>query len=148
MIVHESQFPSQLEPEVPDILTPDPDFVFPPWPTGLAPPPPLPPAILPRGWKMAVDDEGRCYYYDIRSRHSQWYPPSPESSIYNSSSSSEEDSSEEEEQEVETEAAKNVNGDTNIQIPRTRLKVSDRSERRKKSGLVEERIISVRVIFV
>jgi hypothetical protein len=35
-----AQQPLQQEP-------PEPEYVFPPWPEGLPPPPPLPPAVLP-----------------------------------------------------------------------------------------------------
>jgi hypothetical protein len=119
-----------------DPLTPEAEFTFPPWPEGLPPPPPLPPTVLPRGWRMAVDDEGRCYYYDIRSRVAQWNPPSPDTSSYNSSSSDSDLSDEEEELE-------STSPTYDTETPKIRLKVSDRSERRKKSGLVVERIISV-----
>uniref|UniRef100_A0A672KEE8 [histone H3]-lysine(36) N-trimethyltransferase n=1 Tax=Sinocyclocheilus grahami TaxID=75366 RepID=A0A672KEE8_SINGR len=43
-------------------------------------PPPSPPKpktiILPPGWKVARDPEGRIYYYHIITRQTQWDPPS------------------------------------------------------------------------
>lgn len=125
-----------IEPEVPV----EPEEAFPPWPPGLPPPPPLPPTVLPRNWKMTVDDEGRCYYYHIRTRVTRWEPPTlnDESSSESSDSSSEEE--EEEVDEIVEDGSPSLNK-ASIQTWRTKL--IERAERRKKSGLVQERIISV-----
>lgn len=73
--------------------------------------PPLPPPIrLPKFWKTAKDSEGRIYYYQMKTRHSQWEPPPyqpppppkpPDDESSSSSSESSESSEEEEEEEEE-----------------------------------------------
>ncbi|CAL8135437.1 unnamed protein product [Orchesella dallaii] len=132
-VVIEPQTAPQVEPEQ----------AFPPWPPGLPPPPPLPPRELPKNWKMTVDDEGRCYYYHIQTRVTRWDPPSTDDI---SSSESSESSTEEEEVEEEkivdlSEGSPSISK-SSIQTWRTKL--IERAARRKKSGLVQERIISPR----
>ena len=35
----------------------------------------LPPMDLPDGWKFAIDESGRMYYYHVKIRIPQWEPP-------------------------------------------------------------------------
>lgn len=139
-----SQYPPQTEsieanPAVTVDVPVEPQEAFPPWPSGLPPPPPLPPAELPKNWKMAVDDEGRCYYYHIRTRVTRWDPPTPEEA---SSSDSSESSSEEEEvvEEIVQEGSPSISKSKMITKSSKKL---EKAARRKKAGLVQERIISV-----
>lgn len=135
-----SQYPQQSESDTTATATAppvEPEQAFPPWPPGLPPPPPLPPRELPRNWKMAVDDEGRCYYYHVRTRVTRWDPPSLEEDSESESS----ESSSDEEEEVEVDEGSPSIRKSSIQTWRTKL--IERAERRKKSGLVQEKIISV-----
>jgi len=133
-----------------EMATPEPEL-FPPWPPGLPPPPPLPPTILPSYWKMNVDDEGRCYYYDVRTRTSQWTPPSPDSEGNSESEESEEETDEESEgqgmattsgDESSISVSEEIE-DQNQATQKFQSWMTLRAEKRKRSGLVMERIISV-----
>jgi histone-lysine N-methyltransferase SETD2 len=95
------------------------------------------------GWKLAVDDEGRCYYYHIQTRQTQWHPPTAEdceTALLESSESSDSEAIDDDEAKDETSQP-----DTSRQagVTTIRTKVFARSQRRKKSGLVQERIINV-----
>lgn len=141
------------------------EFEFPPWPEGLPPPPPFPAEDLPGnyicfatikcvttqlynvcytldGWKMNVDDEGRCYYYDVVTRQSQWDPPAPfvEKKAEDTGSGSSVTSGSEEEPDAVEEGVPTI---AKVPIQTLRSRLMDRAERRKKSGLVQERLISV-----
>lgn len=152
LLVQATRYPSQPPPPMPEVfeaMTPEPEFVFPPWPEGLPPPPPLPPAVLPHGWKMTVDDEGKCYYYHVKTRHCQWYPPSPQSSegyVTDTSDSSESDEDPSEKDGVSSEGAQSSPPTSSIVTLRQKLR--DRAAKRKKAGLVEEHIISVSIFKV
>ncbi|ODM96183.1 hypothetical protein Ocin01_10498 [Orchesella cincta] len=115
---------------------------YPPWPEGLPGPPPLPPRELPKNWKMAIDDEGRCYYYHTRTKVTRWDPPNPYD--VSSSESSESSTEEEEEEDKIEEASEGSPSISKASIQTWRTKLIERAERRKKTGLVQERIISPR----
>lgn len=133
-----SQYPPPVS-EIADLPTAvpvEPEQAFPPWPSGLPPPPPLPPTELPKHWKMAVDDEGRCYYYHIRTKVTRWDPPPEDISTSESSDSS---SDEEVVEEGTDEGSPSI---TKSKVLTWKSRHT-RAEKRKKSGLVQERIISV-----
>ena len=128
-----------------------PENSFPPWPEGFPPPPPLPPPKLPSGWHIAHDPDGRFYYYHQESMEVRWVIPSPESSDASDLSSSE-DSSDSEDLDVEDESVDLANPEdgSNVNAISEVEKVSkgiERRERRKLSGLVQERIISVSTVL-
>lgn len=65
-------------------------------------PPPVP-VKLPPKWKSAKDAEGRTYYYHVKTRLSQWEPPSfpvsvPEAADSESSTTSSDDENENEDE--------------------------------------------------
>jgi hypothetical protein len=108
---------------------------------------------------MNVDDEGRCYYYDIRTRHTQWEPPSPDQSEVCSDSGDSDESGEDGESEglstgpgtSENEIALSPGQEQEEQnqaILKFQSWINERSEKRKRSGLVQERIISVSIFLV
>lgn len=157
IILQSSMFPPFMC--LPDALigmeTPG-EELFPPWPPGLLPPPPLPPATLPKYWKMNVDDEGRCYYYDVRTSHSQWTPPSPDSTVDSEPEQAPEDAN----KDVLENQPLNANSDESNSKPSLSEETVDpqeeqdlyqkfhsfmteRAEKRKRSGLVTEWIFSV-----
>ncbi|CAG7725604.1 unnamed protein product [Allacma fusca] len=122
---------------------------FPPWPEGFPPPPPLPPNKLPFGWEMVPDDDGRFYYYHLQTQEVTWVIPSPGTSEASdlSSSKGSSDSEEDSDQEDEMEAMDvDITGENSIIIEdlEKASKSLERRERRKLSGLVQERIISPR----
>jgi hypothetical protein len=104
---------------------------------------------------MAVDDEGRCYYYHIQSQLTQWTPPTPEDCqafAIESSDSSDSESLEDEEnnsdeikedESEEEEEEEEVILPINKSIPTRFERLFQRAEKRKTSGLVQERVISV-----
>lgn len=121
-----------------------------------------PPLDLPPKWKWAKDERGRVYYYHIKERISQWLPPPPDhigvqpDSSTSSDSSEESSSSNEEEEDVEedknserTTEDMDVDGicDATIetkQSPSKKPEVNCVEVKKKRDGLVQERIISPR----
>lgn len=121
------------------------------------PPPPGPITIqLPPRWKIARDSEGHVYFYHIKTRTSQWEPPtleqhqqleaelgsdsdsdssSSDDSDSTSTSDSEDFSSDEEEEEVVVTVERSGVSDEKM-IRRVRGK------RRRSDALVQERVIS------
>ena len=156
IIVQYAQNPPEFIVETPEQSDAE---LFPPWPEGLPPPPPLPPTNLPRYWKMNVDEEGRCYYYDLRTRHTQWEPPSPDQSEAGSDSGESDDSDEGESDGQGLSTGTGTSESEAILSPSQELEeqnqamlkfqtwINERSEKRKRSGLVQERIISVSVFM-
>lgn len=59
------------------------------------PQPEVPPIDLPPKWKSATDSRGRTYYYHVKERISQWLPPPPDHIGVQPDSSSTSESSEE-----------------------------------------------------
>ncbi|CAD6227546.1 GSCOCG00001229001-RA-CDS [Cotesia congregata] len=119
----------------------------------------LPPIDLPPKWKCAKDARGRCYFYHVKERISQWLPPPPvhiggQQDTSSSSESSEESSSSEEEiddledddDHDDTEMLRGVLEQIRIptkQNPRGSAGVPSEPKKRR-DGLVQERIISPR----
>ncbi|XP_042870780.1 histone-lysine N-methyltransferase SETD2-like isoform X2 [Penaeus japonicus] len=124
------------------------------------PPPPPPPGPitiqLPPRWKMARDSEGHVYFYHVKTRTSQWEPPtveqhqqleaelgsdsdsdsaSSDDSDSTSTSDSEDFSSDEEEEEEEVTVEKSkVSDEKMIRRPR--------GKKQRSEALVQERVIS------
>lgn len=92
---------------------------------------------------MAVDDEGRCYYYHIRTQQTQWTPPTLEDCQIVAVESSESSDSLDDDIDVSSDDVKELIVPVSKSIPTLRTRFHDRAERRKKTGLVQERIISV-----
>lgn len=128
----------------------------------------IPPMLdLPPKWKWAKDARGRTYYYHVKERISQWLPPPPDHiGIQPDSSSSEESSEEsslsEEEEDVEEEVEEEKTVDQEemdlettlsdgISMAKTRKldaienEVIVPSSKKRREGLVQERIISVSI---
>ena len=124
----------------------------------------LPPLDLPPKWKWAKDERGRVYYYHVKERISQWLPPPPDhigvqpDSSTSSESSEESSSSNEEEEDKEEDFRSNeemnAEGSTEISVT-LKQSVSRKLEsksnleiKKKRDGLVQERIISVSIIML
>lgn len=133
-----------------------------------------PPIDLPPKWKSATDSRGRTYYYHVKERISQWLPPPPDhigvqpDSSSTSESSEESSSSNEEDEEIDednneesrneelslnnTLIEKSLNGSKhNVPKKSAVHNISGCSGllpegKKRREGLVQERIISVRYI--
>ncbi|XP_015113750.1 probable histone-lysine N-methyltransferase CG1716 [Diachasma alloeum] len=116
--------------------------------------PEIPPLDLPPRWKCAKDSRGRYYYYHVKERISQWLPPPPthigvqpetSSSEESSeeSSSSEEDDEEEEDDWDEGEVVRVVEGERS-KLRDPRIAGAGPEAKKRRDGLVQERIISPR----
>ncbi|XP_043464325.1 histone-lysine N-methyltransferase SETD2 isoform X3 [Leptopilina heterotoma] len=121
-----------------------------------------PPLDLPPKWKWAKDERGRVYYYHIKERVSQWLPPPPDhigvqpDSSTSSDSSEESSSSNEEEEDVEEDKnSDRTTEDMDVdsvcdasveakQSPSKKPEVNCVEVKKKRDGLVQERIISPR----
>ncbi|XP_033227151.1 uncharacterized protein LOC117179443 isoform X2 [Belonocnema kinseyi] len=122
-----------------------------------------PPLDLPPKWKWAKDERGRVYYYHVKERISQWLPPPPDhigvqpDSSTSSESSEESSSSNDEEEDVEEDRnpdrpieEMDVDGASGAEItskqsPLRKPEFNGTMEiRKKRDGLVQERIISPR----
>lgn len=134
--------------------------------------PEAPPIDLPPKWKSATDSRGRTYYYHVKERISQWLPPPPDhigvqpDSSSTSESSEESSSSNEEDEEIDednneesrneelslnnTLIEKSLNGSKhNVPKKSAVHNISGCSGlfpegKKRREGLVQERIISVR----
>lgn len=98
---------------------------------------------------MAVDDEGRCYYYHHKVQQAQWTPPTAEDCqriMIESSESSDSEAIEEEEEDTSDNVKHTPPPSKSVSTLRTRL--HERAKRRKNAGLVQERIISVSMKIV
>ncbi|XP_063973943.1 probable histone-lysine N-methyltransferase CG1716 [Diachasmimorpha longicaudata] len=116
--------------------------------------PDIPPLDLPPKWKCAKDPRGRYYYYHVKERVSQWLPPPPthigiqpetsssEESTEESSSSDEDDDEEEDEWD-DGEVVKVVEGERNKSRD-PRIAGAGPEAKKRRDGLVQERIISPR----
>jgi len=127
---------------------------------------------LPPKWKSATDSRGRTYYYHVKDRISQWLPPPPDHiGVQPDSSSSEESteessSSNEDDEEIDddhNEDQKNDDVETSSILespsstskPNTPKKLNTLligntlpfpESKKRRVGLVQERIISVSII--
>lgn len=114
----------------------------------LAPPPPL---DLPPRWKWARDKRGRVYYYHVKDRVSQWLPPPPDhiavqpDSSTTSESSDESSSSNEEEDELVEQLDQTADG-MEIDTSEVVVAVPQPEAKKRRDGLVQERIISVSIV--
>ncbi|KAG8042547.1 hypothetical protein G9C98_005181 [Cotesia typhae] len=120
----------------------------------------LPPIDLPPKWKCAKDARGRCYFYHVKDRISQWLPPPPvhiggqqdtssseESSDESSSSEEEADDLEDDDDHDDTEMLRGVLEQIRIptkQNPRGSAAGVPSEPKKRRDGLVQERIISPR----
>ncbi|XP_066597592.1 histone-lysine N-methyltransferase Set2 isoform X2 [Prorops nasuta] len=128
-----------------------------------SPQPEIPPIDLPPKWKSARDARGRTYYYHVKERISQWLPPPPDhigvqpDSSSTSESSDESSSSNEDEDDVDDEnleEPKNEDMEVDLNTCENAIVAavatatvkfnSGKSERKRRDGLVQERIISPR----
>lgn len=135
--------------------------------------PEVPPIDLPPKWKSAIDSRGRTYYYHVKERISQWLPPPPDhigvqpDSSSTSESSEESSSSNEDDEDLDDDHAEDQrNNDTetsNVSIESasstSRPNISKKfgahnltgsslpftEPKKRREGLVQERIISVSV---
>ncbi|XP_051166844.1 histone-lysine N-methyltransferase SETD2 isoform X2 [Leptopilina boulardi] len=122
-----------------------------------------PPLDLPPKWKWAKDERGRMYYYHVKERISQWLPPPPDhigvqpDSSTSSDSSEESSSSNEEEDDVEEENKSSDRSTEDMEVdsvqdasieskqsPSKKSEVNSVEVKKKRDGLVQERIISPR----
>ena len=130
------------------------------------PQPDLPPPLdLPPKWKWAKDERGRVYYYHVKERISQWLPPPPDhigvqpDSSTSSESSEESSSSNDEEEDVEEDRNPDqpIKGMDVDSVPEDvtlkpnllrKMEINSPLEiKKKRDGLVQERIISVSIFF-
>lgn len=111
----------------------------------LAPPPAL---DLPPKWKWARDKRGRVYYFHVKERVSQWLPPPPDhiavqpDSSTTSESSDESSSSNEDEEDVDEQFDQQAEG-MDVDPSETAVVVIQPEVKKRRDGLVQERIISV-----
>lgn len=134
--------------------------------------PEISPIDLPPKWKSATDSRGRTYYYHVKERISQWLPPPPDhigvqpDSSSTSESSEESSSSNEDDEDIDddhNEDKKNDDMEASSSLtesPLSRPNVSKKlggqligsslplpeSTKKRRDGLVQERIISVSII--
>ncbi|XP_012274643.1 probable histone-lysine N-methyltransferase CG1716 [Orussus abietinus] len=134
------------------------------------PAPEPPPLDLPPKWKWAKDARGRIYYYHVKERISQWLPPPPDhigvhpDSSSTSESSDETSSSNEDDEDVDDDRNSDKMGDSvlveNSLVEGTSRNVKESTAKkldiyaatltvgtelkRRRDGLVQERIISPR----
>lgn len=132
--------------------------------------PEISPIDLPPKWKSATDSRGRTYYYHVKERISQWLPPPPDhigvqpDSSSTSESSDESSSSNEDDEDIDdehNEDQKNDNMETSsiteslLSRPNVSKKLGGQligsslplpEFKKRRDGLVQERIISVSVI--
>lgn len=126
--------------------------------------PEVPPIDLPPKWKSALDARGRRYYYHIKERVSQWLPPPPDhigvqpDSSSTSESSDDSTSSNEDEEDLEDDhidkkeeeypdaaATERRSSVKKVNLYGTTVGPTQFPETRKRrDGLVQERIISPR----
>lgn len=138
--------------------------------------PEVPPIDLPPKWKSATDARGRTYYYHVKERISQWLPPPPDhigvqpDSSSTSESSEESSSSNEEEEDIVDEDNNEDSRNEELSLNNTLIEKSLNGSKhnackksafltgstgllpegkKRREGLVQERIISVRnTVFV
>lgn len=137
------------------------------------PQPEVPAIDLPPKWKSATDSRGRIYYYHVKERISQWLPPPPDhigvqpDSSSTSESSEESSSSNEDDEDIDDDhnedqrnddmEASSVLSPLNTSRPNVSKKLGDHNltgsslpfpeSKKRRDGLVQERIISVSVIY-
>uniref|UniRef100_A0A0C9R0R9 [histone H3]-lysine(36) N-trimethyltransferase n=1 Tax=Fopius arisanus TaxID=64838 RepID=A0A0C9R0R9_9HYME len=112
----------------------------------------IPPLDLPPRWKCAKDVRGRYYYYHVKERISQWLPPPPTHIGVQPDTSSSEESSEEsstsEDDDEEDEDEPWEEGETppveKIKSRDPRIAGAGPEAKKRRDGLVQERIISPR----
>lgn len=137
------------------------------------PQPEVPPIDLPPKWKSATDSRGRMYYYHVKERISQWLPPPPDHIGVQPDSSSTSESSEEssssneddedfddehtEDQRIDDMEIGNVSTESLLSISRpsiskqlgghnlTGSSLPFTEPKKRREGLVQERIISVSI---
>lgn len=138
------------------------------------PQPEVPPIDLPPKWKSATDSRGRIYYYHVKERISQWLPPPPDhigvqpDSSSTSESSEESSSSNEDDEDIDDDHAEDQRNDdmetssvliesppstSKPNIPKklgghnpTGSSLPFPESKKRRDGLVQERIISVSII--
>lgn len=139
------------------------------------PQPEVPAIDLPPKWKSATDSRGRTYYYHVKERISQWLPPPPDhigvqpDSSSTSESSEESSSSNEDDEDIDddhNEDQKNddmeassilIESPLSMSRPNVSKKVGGHNltgsslpfpeSKKRRDGLVQERIISVSMIY-
>lgn len=137
-------------------------------------PPEVPAIDLPPKWKSATDSRGRTYYYHVKERISQWLPPPPDhigvqpDSSSTSESSDESSSSNEDDEDIDDDHNEDQRNDdmeassvlTDSPLSTSRPNVSKKlgghnltgsslpfpESKKRRDGLVQERIISVSII--
>lgn len=133
------------------------------------------PIDLPPKWKSATDTRGRTYYYHVKERISQWLPPPPDhigvqpDSSSTSESSEESSSSNEDDEDIEednnedprseeidlsnTLVEKSLDGSKHITSKKSGIHNPTGNSglfpegKKRREGLVQERIISVCCVF-
>lgn len=136
----------------------------------------IPPIDLPPKWKSTIDNRGRIYYYHIKDRISQWLPPPPDhigvqpDSSSTSESSDESSSSNEDDEDIDDD---HVDVQPNDDIEASNVSIESSSSgfmpdiskklgghnstgsslpflesKKRRDGLVQERIISVSIISI
>ena len=138
------------------------------------PQPEVPAIDLPPKWKSATDSRGRTYYYHVKERISQWLPPPPDhigvqpDSSSTSESSDESSSSNEDDEDIDDDHNEDQRNDDmeassvltdsplNTSRPNVSKKLSGHNltgsslpfpeSKKRRDGLVQERIISVSII--
>lgn len=130
---------------------------------------------MPPKWKSATDSRGRTYYYHVKDRISQWLPPPPDHIGVQPDSSSSEESSEEssssneddedidddhnEDQKNEDVEASSASTESpsstskpsipkKLSTPLTGNTLPFPESKKRRVGLVQERIISVSTIYL
>lgn len=143
--------------------------------TNRPPQPEIPPIDLPPKWKSATDSRGRTYYYHVKERISQWLPPPPDHIGVQPDSSSSEESSEEssssneDEEEIDDDHNEDQKSDDpeagstltesplstskpnipkKLNTPLTGNTLPFPESKKRRVGLVQERIISVSIIYL
>lgn len=140
------------------------------------PQPEVPAIDLPPKWKSATDSRGRTYYYQVKERISQWLPPPPDhigvqpDSSSTSESSEESSSSNEDDEDIDDDHNEDQRNDdmeassvlTESPLSTSRPNVSKKlgghnltgsslpfpESKKRRDGLVQERIISVNIIYL